>query len=567
VPTLNWIGKKAVENHHRQVPFRLLKDVPELSVGDPGTGNLIVEGDNLLALKALLPYYAGQIKCIYIDPPYNIGNENWVYNDNVNSPEIRAWLGKVVGNEEEDLTRHDKWLCMMLPRLSLLHKMLREDGAIFVSIDDHEIHHLRLLMDEVFGAQNYIAEIIWEGTSKNDSKLVSISHDYILCYAKNRQKLKAAKAIWRMGKEGIEEIFEKVEQLRKEFGSDSGKINAALQEWYSEIGKKHPSWAHRHYKQVDSKGVYFAGDISAESGRTRAPYDVVHPVTHKPCKRPLRGWPTKTTMDKLIAENRVEWGENESTVPKLKVYLAETDEVVISSVIYKDRRAAMKRLRQIMGTDVFENPKDEEVLQKIFEATTGPDDLIMDSFGGSGTTAHAVLKLNKEENTKRRFVLCEMDPNIAQAITSERNKRIINGYKNLKGEVVEGIGGGFRYCQLGEPLFDEKGNIRSTVKFHDLARHVFFTETGEPLPKGAKAASPLIGVYNGTGVYLLYNGILKDKAPEGGNVLTAVILAHLPKHAGPKVIYGTACRIGQSRLNQENITFKQLPYRLKVDAL
>lgn len=535
-------------------------------MGDPGSGNLIVEGDNLLALKALLPYYAGQVKCIYIDPPYNIGNENWVYNDNVNSPEIKAWLGKVVGGEEEDLTRHDKWLCMMLPRISLLQKMLREDGVIFISIDDHESHHLRLLMDEVFGAQNYIAEIIWEGTSKNDSKLVSISHDYILCYAKNRQKLKTAKTIWRMGKEGIEDIFQKVKQLKEEFGKDYDKINTALQEWYSEIGKKHPSWAHRHYKQVDSKSVYFAGDISAESGRTRAPYDVLHPVTGKPCKRPMRGWPTKTTMDKLILEDRVDWGEDESTVPKLKIYLSETDEVVISSVIYKDRRAAMKRLRQILGADVFENPKDEDVLQKLFEATTGPEDLIMDSFGGSGTTAHAVLKLNKEEKTKRRFVLCEMDSNIARTITSERNKKVISGYKNIKGEFIEGIGGGFRYCQLGEPLFDEKGNIRNAVKFQDLARHVFFTETGEPLP-GAKTTSPLIGLYNGTGVYLLYNGILKDKAPDGGNVLTAAILAHLPKHTGPKVIYGTACRMGQARLNQENITFKQLPYKLKVDAL
>jgi len=565
MPTLNWIGKKAVENHHRHVPFHLLKDVPELSVGEPGTGNLIVEGDNLVALKALLPYYAGQVKCVYIDPPYNIGNEKWVYNDNVNSPEIRAWLGKVVGEEEEDLTRHDKWLCMMLPRVSLLQKMLREDGAIFVSIDDHEIHHLRLLMDEVFGAQNFIAEIIWEGTSKNDSRLVSISHDYILCYAKNKQKLKGAK--WRMGKEGLDEIFEKVEKLTKEFGDNYKKINTALQEWYLEIGKKHPSWAHRHYKQVDLKGVYFAGDISAESGRTRAPYDVLHPITQKPCKRPMRGWPTKTTMDKLIADGRVEWGEDESIVPKLKMYLSETDDIVISSVIYKDRRASMKRLRQIMGADVFENPKDEEVLQKLFEAITGPDDLIMDSFGGSGTTAHAVLKLNKEENTRRRFVLCEMNADIARTITSERNKRVILGYKNLKGDFVEGIGGGFRYCQLADALFDEKGNIRNTVKFHDLARHVFFTETGEPLPKGAKANSPLIGVYNSTAVYLLYNGILKDKAPDGGNVLTTTILTHLPKHSGPKVVYGTACRIGETRLNRENIIFKQLPYKLKVDAL
>lgn len=567
MPTLNWIGKKAVENHHRQVPFRLLKEVPELSAGDPCAGNLIVEGDNLLTLKALLPYYAGQVKCIYIDPPYNTGEEEWVYNDNVSSPEIKSWLGKTVGEEEEDLTRHDKWLCMMLPRISLLQKMLRDDGVIFVSIDDHEIHHLRLLMDEVFGPQNFIAEMIWEGTAKNDSKFVSISHDYIVCYTKNIKKAKATKNIWRTRKEGIDEIYEVVEKLKKKYGDDFESINAALGEWYAEIGKKHPSWAHRHYDRVDAKGVYFPSDISWPGGGGPR-YEVKHPITGKPVKIPARGWvfPKPERMSEIVAENRVDFGKDENSVPTLKRYLLETEGQVLSSVIYKDRRAAMKRLRQIMGKDVFQNPKDEDVLQKLFEAVTGPGDLIMDSFGGSGTTAHAVLKLNNEEKTNRRFVLCEMDNGIAKNITSERNRRVISGYKDLKGKFIKGLGGGFTYCRLGEPLFDERGNIRETVKFHDLARHVFFTETGAPLPSG-KIQSPLIGVYNGKAIYLLYNGILKDKAPDSGNVLTTSVLAQLPQHAGPKVVYGTACRIGQSRLDREEITFKQLPYRLKVDAL
>jgi len=191
MPTLNWIGRKAVENHHRQVPFHLLKDVPELSVGDPGAGNLLVEGDNLLALKALLPYYGGQVKCIYIDPPYNTGNEGWIYNDNVNSPEMREWLGRVVGKESDDLTRHDKWLCMMYPRLVLLREMLREDGAIFVSLDDNEIQHLRLVMDEVFGETNFVTTVIWEKNyaPKASAKYLSENHDYVVIYAK-------AKAQW-----------------------------------------------------------------------------------------------------------------------------------------------------------------------------------------------------------------------------------------------------------------------------------------------------------------------------------------------------------------------------------
>lgn len=192
MPTLDWIGKKAVVNHHREVPFHLLKCDPSLSVGDAGTGNLLVQGDNLVALKALLPYYAGRVKCIYIDPPYNTGNENWVYNDAVNSPEMRNWLGKVVGAEAEDLSRHDKWLCMMYPRLSLLREFLRSDGAIFVSIADHEIHTLRMLMDEVFGPRNFVATVIWQKvySPKNSAKHFSEDHDYIVVYARDAERWK-----------------------------------------------------------------------------------------------------------------------------------------------------------------------------------------------------------------------------------------------------------------------------------------------------------------------------------------------------------------------------------------
>jgi adenine-specific DNA-methyltransferase len=190
MPTLNWIGKEAVVKHHKEVPFRLLEPVPELSCGDADSGNLIVQGDNLHALKALLPRYAGQVKCIYIDPPYNTGNEGWVYNDNVNSPEIRKWLGEVVGKEGETLDRHDRWLSMMYPRLVLLKQFLREDGAIFVSIDDNEVGNLQALMREVFGATNEVATIVWEKGKKGDSKLVSVTHEYIVVFARNKALLK-----------------------------------------------------------------------------------------------------------------------------------------------------------------------------------------------------------------------------------------------------------------------------------------------------------------------------------------------------------------------------------------
>ncbi|MEX5218143.1 MAG: site-specific DNA-methyltransferase [Nitrospira sp.] len=192
MPTLNWIGKESVVNHHLEVPFHLLKGVSDLGCGEPGDGNLIVEGDNLVALKALLPYYAGQVKCIYIDPPYNTGNENWVYNDNVNSPLIREWLGKVVGKEGETLDRHDRWLCMMYPRIALLRQFLREDGAIFVSLDDNEVQALRYLMDEIFGAQNFITSISWHKrvSPANDARYFSTDIDWIVVYARDAHSWK-----------------------------------------------------------------------------------------------------------------------------------------------------------------------------------------------------------------------------------------------------------------------------------------------------------------------------------------------------------------------------------------
>ena len=210
--------------HHHDVPFHLLRDVPELSAGDPNSGNLIVEGDNLVALKALLPYYAGQVKCIYIDPPYNTGNEGWVYNDNVNSPEIKRWLGQTVGKEAEDLSRHDKWLCMMYPRLALLREFLRDDGLILISIDDFETHRLRHLMDEVFGIRNFIAQLVWDKTRKNDAKLFSTKHEYVLIFARSLQTLKNQKTVWREQKPGACEIIAEWMRLKEIHGDDFERV-------------------------------------------------------------------------------------------------------------------------------------------------------------------------------------------------------------------------------------------------------------------------------------------------------------------------------------------------------
>jgi adenine-specific DNA-methyltransferase len=529
MPTLNWLGKKAVENHHQHVPFHLLKDVPELSVGAPEAGNLLVEGDNLLALKALLPYYAGQVKCIYIDPPYNTGNENWVYNDNVNSPEIKKWLNKVVGNESEDLTRHDKWLCMMYPRLQLLWKFLREDGSIWISMDDSEIANLRNLTDEIFKRDKFIACNVWQKRySRENREAIGDVHEYVLVYAKDPDLFKAAR-----NRVPIDEAQAKVYKNRKN----------------------------------DPKGRWRGIPMTAQGWRPNQMYEIVTPegVKHKPPEG--RCWSMiESEFKKLLAAGRIYFGKDGKSQPSVIRYLSEVDGFVPwtwwphGEVGHTDE--SRKEIQSILGTQTaFDTPKPVRLIERVLQIATNSGDLVLDSFSGSGTTGHAVLKLNKETGGDRRFILVEVESKIARDVTAERLRRVITGYGD-----TPGLGGGFRYCVLGEPVFDERGDIRKVVRFGELARHVYFTETGVPLPRERVPNAPLLGVHDGTAVYLLYNGILKDKSPDGGNVLTTGILAHLPKHDGPKVVYGTACRIGSERLRREDIVFKQLPYKLRVDA-
>lgn len=532
MPSLNWIGKKAVINHHRQVPYHLLRCDNSLSCGDPDSGNLLVEGDNLLALKALLPYYAGQVKCIYIDPPYNTGNEKWKYNDNVNSPEIRKWLGKVVGAEGEDLSRSDKWLCMIYPRLCLLKEFLREDGAIFVSIDDDEGHYLKALMDEIFVRNNFVANIIWQKkySPQNDAKYLSDMHDHILLYAKNKD-------IWRPNQ------LPRNEEMDKRY--------------------KNPD--------NDPKGLWKSSDFSRKAIMEHTIYPIKLPsgrIVHPPNNR---SWlKPKDEFEQLVKEGKIWFGTKGNSVPSLKRYLSEVKQGITPTTIWfynevGHNQEAKQELKKISeeGANIFETPKPVRLLERIIQLSTGKNDIILDSFAGSGTTGHSVLSLNKKDGGNRRFVLVEMETDICNKITYNRLKSAINGYTYNQNN-VEGLGGGFRYCKLDKPLFDETGKIGETVKFADLAAHVFFTETGMPIPKRANGASPFLGSAKGTGYYLLFNGILGDKTPDGGNVLTGKVLANLPKHNGPKVIFGEGCRLGSARLKREKVTFKQLPYEIKV---
>lgn len=579
MPTLNWIGKSAVVEHHKEVPFRLLKCREDLSVGDPQAGNLLVQGDNLEALKALLPYYAGQVKCIYIDPPYNTGNEGWVYNDAVNSPEMRDWLGKVVGGEAEDLSRHDKWLCMMYPRLRLLKQFLTEVGVILVSIDDFEAYHLRCLMDEIFGRQNFIAQLVWEKGRKNDAKFFSVGHEYMIVYANSVDLLRRLKTVWREPKPGAQEIWNEYTKLREQFGEDDQAVEKALRDWYKALPKKHPSKALSRYKHIDKYGPWRDRDISWPGGGGPR-YEVIHPVTGKPCKIPEAGWrfATPEAMQQQIELGLIEFREDHTSPPFRKAHIhpvaeeldenaSDEEEVetsdnvglqVMPSVIYKQSQVAVKYLRKLMGKKVFENPKDHEVIARLIRYITKPGDIILDSFAGSGTTGHAVLQQNSDDNGNRRFILVEMDANIAPNITAERLKRVIEGVDDIKG-----LEGGFRFCELGATLFDPTGQIRPEVKYEEFAQHIYFIETGSPLPRTESSHYPLLGVQNGLAVYLLYNGVIKDKSTHGGNVLTYELLETMPRHEGAKVIYGNGCRISEQRLRELNIVFKQIPYEIR----
>ena len=537
MPTLDWIGKKAVVNHHLRVPYRLLKDVPSLSCGDPGTGNLIVQGDNLLALKALLPFYAGQVKCIYIDPPYNTGNEGWAYNNNVKSPTIQKWLGEVVGREGETLDRHDRWLCMMYPRLALLREFLREDGAIFISIDDTEVTALRMVLDSIFGNQNFLASIVWQKrySPSNDHKTICPIHDYVLAYQKS--------PLWQRN------LLPRTEENDEQ------------------------------YKYSDENGIFRASDYTCNKTSTERPnlyYPIIHPKTG------IEIWPKKTRVWSFSKEahgentknNLVFWGRNgNAKVPSYKRY---RDQLrggggTVPGTWWTHEFAghndsARKELREIGLNADFSTPKPTLLLECILQIATNPGDLVLDSFAGSGTTGHAILKFNtaKPGEPPRRFIMVEMEPEIAKNITSERLRRVSAGYSNQKGEAVPGLGGGFRFCELGGELFDELGQIRDAVTFGELARHVWFTEFHEPLPRERVPNSPFLGNCNGVGLYLLYNGILGDKSTNGGNVLNRAILERLPLYDGPKIIYCAGNLLGPDRLRASSITIRQTPYEIKV---
>lgn len=578
MPTLDWIGKEAVVKHHKDVPYRLLVPVKKLSHGDVNSGNLIVQGDNLHALKALLPRYAGKVKCIYIDPPYNTGNESWVYNDNVNSLEIRKWLGEVVGKEAEDLSRHDKWLCMIYPRLLLLRQFLRDDGVIFVSMDDNEVSSLRMVMDEIFGRRNFVASFVWNTEGHTDNQFhVKVNHEYVLAYSARSPTLELGFV--------VDPNTREESNLWKGYAENSitknGPVNPPSEVL---LPKGFPS------EEVElkldrtnvPKGFY--KDIESArytSSQLKEKYDVEFPIRKDPMlitkgklKEPCRvysGWANVNKLKQFIENgcNPILEDDGNELMFFLKgkgvIYYRRVRHEASNILSVLRGFGTTEQMRsELMSMGLsFKYPKPKELIKYLVRVAGDKSAIVMDSFAGSGTTGHAVMELNGEDEGERKYILIEMDEQIAEPITCARLRKVCAGYKSNKGKTVDGLGSGFQYCRLSqEPLFTPEGQIRADVAYEELAEFVWFAETGTGYT--GKAKTPLLGVFESRAIYLLFNGILKDRSADGGNVLTGPVYSVLPTHDGPKVIYGAACRLGSVRLAREGIVFKQTPYALEV---
>lgn len=537
MPTLHFKGKTFVQNHHLAVPYCQLVPDKKKSLTDKVSlhDNLIIHGDNLKALKALLPLYAGKIKCIYIDPPYNTGNENWVYNDNVNSPMMKEWLGKVV--DKEDMTRHDKWLCMMMPRLKILRDLLSEDGAIFISIDDNEQHNLRLLLDDIYGENNFIANIIWQKifSPKNTAKYFSQDHDFILGYAK------------------------------------------CLEKWMPNLLERSLDAINR-YENLDNdeRGPWTSSDLTARNYYGDGSYEVVSPFgkIFKPSKG--RYWTiSKKNFEKLIQEKRIWWGTNKDNMPRLKRFLSEVKDGVIPQTLwlYKDvghTQDAKKELLSIMDfqetSDVFITPKPSSLILKILNIASDENSIILDSFSGSGTTAHAVLALNKEDGGNRKFILVECE-DYADKITAERVRRVINGVKDAKDDnLKKGLGGSFSYFELGDPI-EMEGILRGKKlpSYEELARYVFYTATGEEFdPSKIDEKKNYIGSSKDYDVYLFYKPDIEYLKSTALNLDRAESLG--PVKTKKRLVFAPTKYLDTETMLEKRIEFCQLPfeiYRLK----
>ncbi|MDM1716485.1 site-specific DNA-methyltransferase [Thiopseudomonas alkaliphila] len=501
MPILHWLNKDQAVTAAQKSTYRLLEEVPELSYGDADNENLLIQGDNLEALKALIPFYAGKVKCVFIDPPYNTQSAFEHYDDNL---------------------EHSKWLSLMYPRLELLRELLAEDGSIWITIDDNEADYLKIITDEIFGRKNFITKAIWQKvfSPKNSARHFSVDHDYVLIYAKNQ-------TIWQPNS------LPRTDKQNKAYSNPDN----------------------------DPRGSWMSDNLTA-----RNPYSLgIYSVT-TPSGRIIKGPPPGTywrvsekKLKEMDADNRIWWGKDGAGVPRQKRFLSEVKDGRVPQTFWPyaevgHTQEAKKETVALLKEDVFDTPKPERLIQRVLHLATNSNDLVLDSFLGSGTTAAVAHKMN------RRYIGIEMGEH-AQTHCQTRLQKVVDGEQGGISTAVDWQGGGgFRFFKLGEAVFDKYGSLNSEIKFPTLAAHIWYLENKTPLQ--GQADSPLLGVNNGTAYYLLYNGILGDRRPQGGNVLTSAVLNELPDIQNQQkiVIYGESCRLGAARLQQANITFKQIPY-------
>lgn len=571
MPTLEWIGKDKVVNHHQQVPYRVLEQ--KYTYNAEQSDNMIIRGDNLEALKALLPQYEGKIKCIYIDPPYNTGNEGWVYNDNVNDPKIKKWLGEVVGKEGEDLSRHDKWLCMMYPRLKLLQKLLADDGVIFISIDDTEYANLKLICDEIFGSNCFVSNISWQRTyaSRNDIKGISNAVEHLLVYSKQPE--------W------IPNRLPRTAEMNAKYGNPDNDVA----EWrtdnaFAPGAATHQGMVYAIQNPFTGKMIYpgnarcwtFGQEQTLEIMRGWCEYElrdlddaeqraIVCGVPVEEVKKDVYG----IVLTKSLEESR----ENAMAVLKRgqwpKYYFTKEGKGGIAKKTYLNAvggrapinfwshteaghtdEAKKEMLAIFDGKATFDTPKPRRLIEFVLKIAGNENTLILDSFAGSATTAHAVLNMNKVDNGNRRFILIEM-MDYADSITAERVKRVIDGYGSGK-IAVEGTGGSFTFYDLGDALLLPNGNLNENVPVDKIREYVYYMETKESMAEASNGNPYFMGNSRDTAYYFLYE---KDDI----TTLDHEFLATIPERADSYIIYADLFTIPAEELTKYNITFKKIP--------
>ena len=518
MPILHWLTREEDTRAAARTPFRLLEEAGELSVVGADWGNMLIQGDNLEALKALLPFYAGRVKCIYIDPPYNTRSAFEHYYDNL---------------------EHTRWLSIMWPRLELLRELLAEDGSIWVSIDDNEGHYLKVVMDEVFGRRNFITNVIWRKNyaPKSSARHFSEDHDHILVYARD----------------SVEWIPNPMPRTERQ---------------------------DRAYKNPDNdpRGLWRPNNLAARNFYSRGTYSIRCPGG-RVIEGPPPGSYWRVSEEKfweMDRDGRIWWGKSGNNVPAPKIYLDEVKQGVVPQTFwsYEDvghTQVAKKEIVNLFGSDVFGTPKPEQLIERILHVGSNPGDLVLDSFLGSGTTAAVAHKMG------RRWIGIEMGEH-AVTHCAPRLRKVIEGEQGgISNRVGWKGGGGFRFYRLGPPVFDEEGRIRPDIRFPVLAAHVWFSETGRPWNGGD--GSPVLGLHDGHAYALLYNGVLGDRRPAGGNVLTRATLAAIrheiaqsrPELAAeppeyPLTVYGEQSRLAPATLARERIVFKQTPYDIRARA-